>query len=145
MVFWYQFSCSAHSGMWLLACCIRSVQNIRELSWRNRFRGIIRGHPHQVTDDHGLRPCAPCGVVAGLIQQRSGVHIRRHRRRMLFDLLAIVLLECQNYFAILTFLASVAVHVCLERTGTGESLVTDLALVLLLAARRNLRAELTHH
>lgn len=57
---------------------------------------------------------------------------------MLFDLLAIVLLECQNYFAILTFLASVAVHVCLKRTGAGESLVTDLALVLLLAARRDL-------
>jgi hypothetical protein len=90
-----------------------------------------------VTDDHGLRPCAPCGVVASLIQQRSGVHIRRHRRRMLLDLLVIVLYY-QNSMVQLTLLASVAVHVCLKRTGAGETLVTDLALVLLLAARRNL-------
>jgi hypothetical protein len=128
--------------MLLLACCVRSIQNIRELSWRSRFRGITRDHPRRVTDDHGLRPCAPCGVFAGLIQQRRGVRIRH--RQMLFEKLAIVL-EYQNSLAQLTLLASVAVHVCLKRTGAGESLVTDLALVLLLAARRNLRAELTHH
>ena len=77
--------------MWLLAGCVRSIQNIRELGWKNRFRGITRGHPRRVTGDHGLRPCAPCGVVASLIQQRSDVRIRRHRRQMLCDLLAIVI------------------------------------------------------
>ena len=45
----------------------------------------------------------------------------------------------------LTLLTGVAVHVCLKRTGAGESLVANLALVLLLAARRDLRAELAHH
>ena len=45
----------------------------------------------------------------------------------------------------LTLLTGVAVHVCLKRTGAGEALVTDLALVLLLAARGHLRTELTHH
>ena len=33
-----------------------------------------------------------------------------------------------------TLLASVAVHVRLERTGAGEALITNLALVLLLRA-----------
>ena len=63
---------------------------------------------------------------------------------MLLGLLAIVL-GYQNQLVQLTLLASVAVHVCLKRTGAGESLVANLALVLLLAARRNLRAELAHH
>jgi len=48
-------------------------------------------------------------------------------------------------FACKWLLASMAVHVCLERTGARESLVTDLALVLLLRARRDLGAELAHH
>lgn len=33
-----------------------------------------------------------------------------------------------------TLLASVAVHVCLERAGASEALIADLALVLLLRA-----------
>jgi hypothetical protein len=47
--------------------------------------------------------------------------------------------------AIRTFLASVAVHVRLQRAWAGEALVADLALVLLLRTRRDLGAELTHH
>jgi len=38
----------------------------------------------------------------------------------------------------LTLFTSVAVHVRLERAWAGESLVADLALVLLLRAGRNL-------
>lgn len=48
-------------------------------------------------------------------------------------------------FASKRLLASVAVHVGLQRARTGESLVADLALVLLLRARRHLGAELPHH
>ena len=44
-----------------------------------------------------------------------------------------------------TFFASVAVHVSLQRAGTGEALIADLALVLLLRARRDFGAELAHH
>jgi len=42
-------------------------------------------------------------------------------------------------------LASVAVHVRLKGRRASEALVADLALVLLLRARRHLGAELTHH
>lgn len=42
-------------------------------------------------------------------------------------------------------LASVAVHVCLERAGAGEALVANAALVLLLGGALLLRAELAHH
>jgi len=42
-------------------------------------------------------------------------------------------------------LAGMAVHVRLEGAGAGEALVANLALVLLLRARRDLGAELTHH
>ena len=63
---------------------------------------------------------------------------------MLFDLLAIVL-GYGSSLVQLTLFTSVAVHVCLKRTGTSESFIADLALVLLLAARRDLRAELAHH
>ena len=45
---------------------------------------------------------------------------------------------------LLTLLARVAVHVRLQRTWASKPLVADLALVLLLAARRDLGAELTH-
>jgi uncharacterized membrane protein len=45
----------------------------------------------------------------------------------------------------LTLLASVAVHVCLQRRRTRESLVADLALVLLLGVGGHLGAELAHH
>jgi hypothetical protein len=103
-------------------------------SWTGGFNGgcLTRHRPEK--DDHDLRPCAPCGVVASLIRQRSGDHIHRRRRQMLVDLLAIVLeLGCD--FNRLTLFASVAVHMCLERTGASEAFVTDLALVLLLAAR----------
>lgn len=44
-----------------------------------------------------------------------------------------------------TLFASVAVHVRLQRTGPGEALVADLALVLLLRRARHLGAELAHH
>lgn len=42
-------------------------------------------------------------------------------------------------------LASVAVHVRLERAWAGKALVAHLALVLLLRARGNFGAELSHH
>jgi len=45
----------------------------------------------------------------------------------------------------LTLLASVAIHVCLQRRRTSKALVADLALVLLLRVGRHLRAELAHH
>lgn len=45
----------------------------------------------------------------------------------------------------LTLLASMAVHVRLQRAGAGEALIADLALVLLLRARGDLGAELAHH
>jgi hypothetical protein len=44
-----------------------------------------------------------------------------------------------------TLFSSVAVHVCLQRTGASKSLVADLALVLLLRTRRDFGAELAHH
>ena len=50
-----------------------------------------------------------------------------------------------SFVVLLTLLASVAVHMCLERAWSREALVANLALVLLLAARRDLGAELTHH
>ena len=53
---------------------------------------------------------------------------------MLFTLLAIVL-GYPIQLIRLTLFTSVAVHVCLKRTGTSESFIADLALVLLLAAR----------
>lgn len=46
---------------------------------------------------------------------------------------------------VLTLLAGVAVHVRLQRAGASEALVTNLALVLLLRARRDFGAELSHH
>lgn len=49
------------------------------------------------------------------------------------------------HFARKWLLSSVAVHVRLQRTWAGEPLVANLALVLLLRARRNLGAELAHH
>jgi len=42
-------------------------------------------------------------------------------------------------------LASVAVHMSLERTRSRESLVANFALMLLLGVRGHLRTELTHH
>jgi len=48
-------------------------------------------------------------------------------------------------FACKWLLAGVAVHVRLQRAGTREALIANLALVLLLRARRDLGAELTHH
>jgi hypothetical protein len=45
----------------------------------------------------------------------------------------------------LTFLASVAIHVGLQRAGSSEPFVANFALVLLLRARRYLGAELAHH
>lgn len=58
----------------------------------------------------------------------------------------LVLTECQDSRVWeLTFLAGVAVHVGLQRAGSGEALVAHLALVLLLGARRDLGAELAHH
>lgn len=42
-------------------------------------------------------------------------------------------------------LARVAVHVCLQRTWSRKPLVANLALVLLLRARRHLGAKLSHH
>lgn len=45
----------------------------------------------------------------------------------------------------LTLLASVAIHVRLQRAGSRKALVADLTLVLLLRARGDLRAELAHH
>lgn len=42
-------------------------------------------------------------------------------------------------------LAGMAVHVRLQRAWSRESLVADLALVLLLSAGRDLGAELAHH
>ncbi len=42
-------------------------------------------------------------------------------------------------------LASVTVHMSLERAGASEALVADLALVLLLCGRRDLGVELAHH
>lgn len=42
-------------------------------------------------------------------------------------------------------LAGVAVHMSLEGAGSSESLVADLALVLLLSVGRELGRELTHH
>lgn len=44
-----------------------------------------------------------------------------------------------------TLLASVAIHVSLQRARTSESLVANLALVLLLSTGRHLGAELPHH
>jgi len=34
----FQFSCAAQSCKWLPACCVRSVHNIRELCWGNKFQ-----------------------------------------------------------------------------------------------------------
>jgi len=48
-------------------------------------------------------------------------------------------------FASKWLLASMAVHVCLERARASEALVANLALVLLLRAQRHLGAELAHH
>jgi len=48
-------------------------------------------------------------------------------------------------FASKWLLASMAVHVCLERARASEALVANLALVLLLRTRRYLGAELAHH
>jgi hypothetical protein len=47
--------------------------------------------------------------------------------------------------AALTLLAGVAIHMGLQRARPRKALVTDLALVLLLRARRDPRAELGHH
>jgi hypothetical protein len=57
----------------------------------------------------------------------------------------LVILRFPNTPWIHTLLACVAVHVSLQRAGSRESLVADLALVLLLGARRDLGAELAHH
>ena len=38
MLFRFQFLCAAHSCKLPLACGVRSVQNIRELGWRNLCR-----------------------------------------------------------------------------------------------------------
>lgn len=48
-------------------------------------------------------------------------------------------------FAGIWLLACVAVHVCLQRAGTGEALIANLALVFLLCAGRDLGVELAHH
>ena len=45
----------------------------------------------------------------------------------------------------LTFLPCVTVHMGLERAGSGEAFVANLAFVLLQRARRDFGTELTHH
>lgn len=92
-------------------------------------------------DDLALRPCAPCGVVVGWRRRRSGGRSLRLRTRMLSD----VSREFQAIEEFLTLLASMAVHVGLQRARAREALVADLALVLLLRTRRHLGAELAHH
>jgi len=83
----FRFACAARSFEGLLA-----GETFRVLgSYAPKIDYDCITRLRQATSGHDLRPCAPCGVVASLIQQRSGVHIHRRRRRMLFDVLVIVL------------------------------------------------------
>ena len=45
----------------------------------------------------------------------------------------------------LTLLSCMAVHVSLQGAGSSKALIADLALVLLLGARRHFGTELSHH
>ena len=94
-----------------------------------------------------FHPCGPFCVDAGWKQRRNVAHSLRHRMRMLQDKDKSV----HNSFLGWrkregrTLLARVAVHVGLQRRRTRESLVADLALVLLLGVGGHLGAKLAHH
>lgn len=92
----------------------------------------------------GRRLCGLFGGVEGLKQLRSGDHSPQLRRRMLMIFIRSCITE-DILFGVLTLFASVAIHVSLQRAWSCETLVTNLALVLLLCARRDLGAELAHH
>jgi len=101
-----------------------AFRDIRGVDWRY-VRWCSTTRHRLVMGGRGLRPCAPCGGVADLRRRRSGGRSHLRHTQMAFR-------QCGCTWR-------------LERTGAGESLVADLALVLLLAARRDLGAELAHH
>lgn len=108
-----------------------------ELDRAMSINWVIGGSRHRpVRGDLVPRPYVPCDAAGGWTQRRNGAHILQPRMRMLFPVS-----DSSPLFFFqekLTLLASMAVHVRLERTWPGKSLVADLALVLLLRARRHL-------
>jgi hypothetical protein len=76
------------------------------------------------------RPCVLCDGVSSWRPQRSGDHSPQLHKQMLYILLAAI--RKGYILSLLTLLASMAVHMCLQRTWACEALVADLALVLLL-------------
>jgi len=97
----------------------------------------------------GFDLCAPCGGGEGWRQRRNAGRSPPLHTGMLMRGLGVSMLGPQSTtlgrLPALTLLARVTVHVCLQRTGPGEPLVADLALVLLLGAARNLGRERAHH
>ena len=118
-------------------CC--GIVFLQKKMMTSRFESMI---PRESHDPMSVRPCELCDGGEDLRPRKSGVHSLRLHRRRLFPVLATDHLRAQVY---LTFLASMAVHVCLQRTGSSKPLVAHFALVLLLRAARQLGIELTHH
>ncbi len=87
-------------------------------------------HRRTETDGRDLLLGAPCDASVGWRRRKSGDHIHQLRRRKLYTLSASI--EPDRMDGELTLLASVAVHVRLQRAWSCKALVADLAFVLLL-------------
>lgn len=90
-----------------------------------------------------VRPCELCDGDGDLRQRKSVGHSQELHRHTLHKVSTYE--KRERKMVKLTFLASMAVHVRLQRARSGETFVANLALVFLLSAGRKLRVELTHH
>ena len=90
-----------------------------------------------------FRPCEPSCVGAGSRRRRNVAHSLRRRMQMLQKYQFVI--KYQSAIRGRTLLASVTVHVGLERRRTRKALVAHLALVFLLGVGGHLGAELAHH
>lgn len=102
--------------------------------WSMNFRG-----------NRGLMNVRSCGLCGGDEDSRPRKSVGHtpglHRRMLRTKLVAIH--KCE--WVVLTLLARVAVHVCLQRARPSKTLVANFTLVLLLCAGGELGVELAHH
>ena len=108
-----------------------SVQDIKEPDRRTRMRGFYSSS----SGDAWSRP-SPLWTLRCRRKFETTEKWRPHPSTSQANAGLIVSNGNKNDYlrSSLTLLACVAVHVCLKRAGAGESLVANLALVLLLAA-----------
>ena len=117
----------------------RKMVTLQKRTMASRFESMS---PRESRDPMSVRLYALCDGGEDSRPPRSGVHSLELHRRRLFSVLATDHPHAQMF---LTFLASMAVHVRLQRTRSSKPLVANLTLVLLLRAARQLGIELTHH